>query len=150
MKLELQPVTFAEACEFIRLHHRHHKPPVGHRFSIAVNDGESVVGVIVVGRPVSRNFDDGWTVEVTRCCSDGTKNACSMLYSAAWRTARAMGYKRLVTYTLDTEGGSSLKASNWKLVGAAGGGSWNCKSRPRVDKHPTQGKLLWETTDASV
>jgi hypothetical protein len=144
--LELQPITFAEASEFITEHHRHHIPPVGHKFSIAVNDGDKVVGVIVVGRPVSRNFDNGWTAEVTRCCTDGTKNASSMLYSAAWRAAKAMGYKRLVTYTLDTEHGSSLAASNWKLVGEAGGGSWNCKSRPRVDKHPTQGKLLWEAS----
>lgn len=144
MTLELQPISLREAKAFIDQHHRHHGPPVGHKFSIAVNDGEKVVGVIVVGRPVARMLDDGWTAEVTRCCSDGTKNVCSMLYSAAWRASRGMGYKRLITYTLDSEHGSSLKASNWKLVGQAGGGSWSCPSRPRIDKHPIQGKLLWE------
>lgn len=143
MALELQPVTFREACTFIEKHHRHHKPPRGHKFSIAVNDGESIVGVIVVGRPVARHLDDGWTAEVTRCCTDGTQNAPSMLYSAAWRAARAMGYKRLITYILDTENGASLRASNWKMVGEAGGGSWHRDSRPRVDDHPMQRKLKW-------
>lgn len=98
--LNLQPITFEEACEFVRRHHRHHVPPQGHKFSIAVNDGEKVVGVIIVGRPVARHLDDGWTLEVTRCCTDGTRNACSMLYGAARRTAWALGYRRLITYTL--------------------------------------------------
>ena len=144
MSLELQPITFAEACVFIEEHHRHHGVPVGHKFSIGLNDGEKVVGVIVVGRPVARGLDDGWTAEVTRCCTDGTPNACSKLYSAAWRAARAMGYRRMVTYTMNTEGGSSLLASNWRVVAEVEGRSWSCPSRPRVDKHPLQGKLRWE------
>src|SRR5687768_15134628 len=105
MSLELQPIAFDEACEFIRLHHRHHLPPVGHKFSIAVNDGAKVVGVVTVGRPVARHFDNGWTLEVTRLCTDGTPNAASMLYGAAWRAAKAMGYRRLITYTLQEEPG---------------------------------------------
>lgn len=145
--LELQPITFKEAFHFIAEHHRHHKPPRGAKFAIACNDGTKVVGVIVVGRPVARMLDDTWTSEVSRCCTDGTKNAPSMLYSAAWRAARAMGYKRLITYTLDTEPGTSLLASNWRLVGQAGGGSWNRESRPRIDHHPTGQKLLWEMVE---
>ncbi len=144
--LELQPITFKEACEFIRRHHRHHLPPQGWKFGIAVNDGEKVVGVITVGRPVARYLDDGWTLEVTRCATDGTKNAASMLYGAARRAAFALGYKRLITYTLIEEPGTSLKAAGWKELGVAGGGTWHRKSRPRVDTHPTGQKRLWEVT----
>lgn len=147
MSLQVQPITFAEAAEFIRQNHRHHLPPVSHKFSIAANDGREVVGVIVVGRPVARNLDDGLTAEVTRCCTDGTRNAASMLYGAAWRAARAMGYRRLLTYTLQTEPGTSLRAAGWKLVGETSGGSWSRPSRKRVDLHPLQGKLRWEATD---
>jgi hypothetical protein len=142
--LSIVPIDFAEANEFVRLHHRHHKPCVGHKFSIGVTDGEKIRGVAIVGRPVARMLQDGWTLEVNRCCTDGVKNACSMLYGAAWRAAKALGYRRLITYTLPEEGGISLRASGWKLVGKRGGGSWNVPSRPRVDKHPTQQKLLWE------
>lgn len=106
MTLELQPITFQEACDFIKKYHRHHLPPQGWKFGIAVNNGEKVVGVITIGRPISRKLDDGWTLEVTRSCTDGTYNSASMLYSAAWRAAKAMGYKRLVTYTLVDEVGT--------------------------------------------
>jgi hypothetical protein len=147
MTLQLQPVTFAEACEFVRRHHRHHLPSVGHKFSIAVNDGEKVVGVVTVGRPVARHFDNGWTAEVTRCCvAEGNKNAASMLYGAAWRAARAMGYARLITYTLIEEPGTSLRAAGWKTIGQTEGGSWTTPSRPRVDKAPLGKKTLWEVT----
>lgn len=144
MSLELQPIDFAEACEFVREHHRHHIPPQGWKFGMAVNDGERVVGVVMVGRPIARMLDDGWTLEVTRCCTIGVKNAASMLYGAAWRAAKAMGYKRLITYTLDTEAGTTLFAAGWRVVGQAGGGHWGRPSRPRVDKHPVTGKTLWE------
>jgi hypothetical protein len=144
MTLQLQPIDFDEACRFIAEHHRHHLPPQGWKFGIAVNDGEKVVGVITVGRPVARMLDNGWTLEVTRCCTDGTKNAPSMLYGAASRATFALGYKRLITYTLQTEPGTSLKSANWKQIGAAGGGSWNKPSRPRIDKAPTAQKTLWE------
>lgn len=144
MALQLQPITYAEACEFISEHHRHHLPPQGWKFGIAVNDGEKVVGVITVGRPVARHYDDGWTAEVTRCCTDGTKNAASMLYGAAWRAARAMGYQRLITYTLSSEPGTTLFASNWRVVHQTQGGSWDTPSRPRVQTAPTEPKTLWE------
>lgn len=144
--LQLQPITFKEASVFVSRYHRHHRPPQGCKFCIGVNDGIKVVGVIIVGRPVSRCLDNGWTAEVTRCCTDGTKNAASILYAAAWRAARAMGYLRLITYTLQTESGVSLTASNYKLIGEAGGGTWNNKTRHRVDTHPIEQKLLWEIT----
>jgi len=144
VKLMLQPITRKEAHEFVRLHHRHHRPDQGDRFCIGVNDGERVVGVVIVGRPRARGNDDSYTAEVTRLCTDGARNACSILYAAAWRAARAMGYRRLITYTLPQEGGASLKASGFKLLGEAGGGSWSSASRPRVDTHPTQTKWLWE------
>ena len=98
--LEVVPITLREANAFVEQNHRHHGPTVGHKFSIGLSDGEKIVGVAIAGRPVARHLDDGWTLEVNRLCTDGTRNACSMLYAAAWRTARAMGYKRLVTYIL--------------------------------------------------
>jgi len=148
MPLELQPLSFAEACRFIEQHHSHHKPPQGHKFSIGLNDGDRVVAVVVVGRPVARHLDDGWTAEVTRLCTNGTRHAASKLYAAAWRAARAMGYRRLITYTLASESGTSLKASGWKELYRVKGRSWHCPSRPRVDKHPTTDKLMWEMTNA--
>ena len=143
MSLELQPISFKEACTFIAEHHRHHLPPQGWKWGIAVNDGEKVVGVITIGRPVARHLDNGWTLEVTRCCTDGTKNAASMLYGAAWRAAKALGFKRMITYTLIEEPGTTLVASGWKALYVSEGGSWNNKSRPRVDKHPLGQKTLW-------
>ena len=143
--LELQPLTFSEACIFIEQYHSHHKPPQGHKFSIGINDGDKIVGVVVVGRPVARMLDNGWTAEVTRCCTDSTPHVASKLYAAAWRAARAMGYRRLITYTLVTEQGTSLVAAGWKIIGQTQGGSWNRKDRPRIDKHPLGQKTLWET-----
>ena len=142
--LELQPITYKEACEFIRQYHSHHLPPQGWKFGLAVNDGQKVVGVVTVGRPVARMLDDGWTLEVTRCCTDRTPHVASKLYAAAWRAVRALGYQRLITYTLADELGVSLQAANWRIVGQAGGGTWNRKARPRVDTHPTGQKTLWE------
>lgn len=143
--LHLQPITLKEAYAFIASHHRHHRRPQGAKFAIAVNvDMEQIVGVIVIGRPVARNLDNGFTAEVTRCCTDGTKNAPSKLYAAAWRAARAMGYQRLITYTLATEPGSSLLAANWHCIGQTQGGSWSRANRPRIDTHPTGQKTLWQ------
>lgn len=143
-RLFIQPITQAEAKAFIRQYHRHHNPSLGWIFGVAVNDGEKVVGVATVGRPVARLLDNGLTAEVNRCCTDGTPNACSMLYGACWRVARELGYRRLITYTLAEEGGGSLRGAGWKCIGERGGGSWSVPSRPRVDKHPMQKKLLWE------
>jgi hypothetical protein len=139
------PCELAEANAFVQQHHRHHGPVVGHRYSIAVADDLGVVrGVAIIGRPVARHCDDGWTLEVTRLATDGCKDACSMLYAAAWRAARAMGYRKLITYTLNTEPGTSLKAAGWRCVGTTSGGSWSRVHRPRINMHPLQGKLRWE------
>ena len=142
--LEIVPVSLKEANAFVEQHHRHHKPVVGHKFSVGCTDGENIVGVAIVGRPVARYLDDGWTLEVNRLCTDGTKNACSFLYAAAWRAARAMGYHKLITYILDNEPGTSLRAAGWKCVGQAGGLRWTGKRRPEVDLCPAQMKLRWE------
>lgn len=144
--LEVTPINFDEANAFVSKHHRHHKPVVGCKFVVAVSECGDVKGVAMVGRPVSRHLDNGWTLEVNRCCTDGTRNACSMLYGTAWKVAKALGYKRLITYTLPEEGGASLRGAGWHLVGERGGGNWNTRSRPRIDtKAELQGqKLLWE------
>ena len=146
VSLEITPINLDEANAFIKQHHRHHKPVPGCKFCLAVSDEHGVCGVAIVGRPIARNFDNGWTAEVNRTCTNGHKNANSMLYGAAWRAAKAIGYKRLITYTLKDEPGTSLIAAGWRLVGECGGGSWSRKNRPRVDLHPLQRKLLWEVT----
>lgn len=142
--LEICPINFAEANAFVEQHHRHHGRVVGHKFSIGLSDGEKIVGAAIVGRPVSRYLDNDWTLEVNRLCTDGTRNACSMLYAAAWRAARAMGYKRLATYILDSEPGTSLRAAGWRCAGKAGGLRWTGKRRPEVDLCPAQMKLRFE------
>lgn len=142
--LTLQPLTLREAAAFVLTHHRHHAPPQGGLFAVGCSLDGVVVGAAIIGRPVARMNDDGWTAEVTRCTTTGAKNACSMLYRAAWRAARALGYRRLITYTLASESGVSLKACAFSCIGERGGGSWSRKGRPRVDSHPLGQKLLWE------
>ena len=144
--LEIVPCELSDANEFVRLHHRHHPKVVGHKFSLAVVAGESICGVAIVGRPVARGNQDGFTLEVTRCCTDGTPNAASALYGACRRASFALGYRKLVTYTLTTEPGTSLRAAGWKILGEVRGGSWACATRPRVDKHPTTDKFRWEVS----
>lgn len=149
MSLALCPCTLREAHTFVARYHRHHGAPQGGLFAVAASDDDDVVGVAIVGRPVARMLADGYTAEVTRLCVlDGARNAPSLLYAACWRAARALGYRRLVTYTLPTESGASLRGAGWRLIGSAGGGSWSRKERPRVDMHPTQGKLRWEAIAA--
>lgn len=142
--LTIVPIFQDEAFAFIKTHHRHHGKPVGSVLQVAVSNGEKIVGVAVAGRPNGRMQQDGFTLEVTRLCTDGTPNACSMLYSACWRAGKALGYRKMITYILNTEPGTSLKASGWHLIGERGGGSWAVPSRPRVDKHPLQKKILFE------
>lgn len=147
-RLTVVPCTLEEANVFVARHHRHHLPVQGHKFSLAVaDDAGDIRGVAIVGRPVARHLDDGWTLEVSRVATDGCPNACSALYAAAWRATRALGYRRLVTYTLPEESGSSLRGAGWRCIGQAGGGTWHRAGRPRVDKHPTQAKLRWEMTE---
>jgi hypothetical protein len=142
--LQLAPITLREANAFVAAFHRHHKPARGCISCVGVSRDDVICGVAIIGRPVARMLQDGWTAEVLRCCTDGTHNACSMLYGAAWRAVKALGYKKLITYTLPEEGGASLRAAGLTCIGQAGGGSWNRKERPRVDDHPTQTKLRWE------
>jgi len=143
--MNLQPITLKEAMRFVDLHHRHHKAPQGGLFAIGLEENEEVIGVAIVGRPVARMLQNGYTAEVTRLCVlNGHYNACSMLYSACWRTARGMGYKRLITYILKSESGKSLEASGYRLVGEAGGGTWDREDRPRIDTHPIEQKKLFE------
>lgn len=142
--LTIVPTTLAEANAFVAEHHRHHGRVVGHLFSIAVSEAEKVCGVAIIGRPVARHLDDTFTVEVTRVATDGTRNAASKLYGAAQRAAFALGYRKVITYTLASEPGTSLRAVGWKVVGEVKGRSWSCKSRPRVDKYPLQDKFRWE------
>ncbi len=143
-RLVIVPIKQKEAMAFINQHHRHHKAPIGSIFQLAVALNNKVVGVAMVGRPVARSLDNGWTLEVNRLCTDGTKNACSMLYAACWRVCKNLGYRKLITYILKSENGISLYAAGWKLIAEVNGRSWHCKSRPRVDKHPTQHKLRFE------
>lgn len=143
-RLQAVPVDLDEANAFVARHHRHHKAVVGHKFSIGAAMGEEIVGVAIVGRPVSRRRDDGMTLEVTRLCTDGTRNACSFLYGASARAAFALGFKRIGTYILKSEVGGSVKAAGWRLIGETPGRSWSVKSRPRVDTHPLEPRLLFE------
>jgi len=146
-RLRHQRAEFSEAAAFVSEHHRHHTQPVGHLFSIGAFRGDGLVGVVIVGRPVSRMRQDGLTAEVTRLCVlDNEPNACSFLYGKAAKAALALGYRRIGTYTLKSEPGTSLRAAGWTLIGERGGGSWSVQSRPRTDKHPLELKQLWEVT----
>lgn len=145
MRFDIVPLPLDEANAFVQQHHRHQGRVVGHKFSMGAADADGEIrGVAIVSRPVARGLDDGLTLEITRVATDGAKDACSALYGACRRAAFALGYKKLVTYTLASENGASLKASGYRLVGEVRGRSWSCASRPRVDKHPTQAKLRWE------
>lgn len=137
-------MRFRDAKAFVTTHHRHHKGPQGHLFSIGVAVDGIVVGVIVAGRPVSRMLDDGRTVEFTRCCTTGHENACSRLYGAAKRAAKAIGYRRAVTYTLASENGASVKASGFVAVATTPGGEWTRVSRSRDAVEQSGEKTRWE------
>jgi hypothetical protein len=143
-RLTLVPLHRDEADAFVARHHRHRGRVVGYKFALGAALAGVIIGVAIVGRPVARELQDGLTLEVTRLCTDGTRNACSFLYSACWRAARALGYHRLVTYTLASEGGASLRGAGWRVVGQVRAESWDRPSRPRVDVHPLQQKLRWE------
>lgn len=143
-RLTVEPTTLRHANGFVQLVHRHHKPARGCVFALAAVEGDRVRGVAIVGRPSSRMLQDGVTCEVTRLATDGTPNACSKLYAAVARIARQMGYERIFTYTLPSEGGASLRASGWTLeTTTAGGGSWSRDGRPRTDDAPLEAKARW-------
>lgn len=147
-RLHSVPISQREANAFIRKWHRHHLPPLIDIFRVAVAVGDEVVGVATVNHPVARALTDGWTVEVSRCCvrtdMPEAKHAASKLYAMAWRIAREMGYKRMLTYTLADETGTSLVAAGWRVAYQTNGATWEMPNRPRVDKWPTGPKTLWE------
>lgn len=137
-------ISYGEACAFVDANHRHHKAPRGHRFSIGAFEGGQLIGVVMVGRPLARLIDPWEAAEVTRLCTDGTKNACSFLYGRAARAAFALGYARLITYSLPEEGGASLRGAGFELVRTTFGGVWSRDQRVRADDHPTSPKWRWE------
>ena len=143
-KLVIVPCSISDAKEYVRQYHRHLSPPNSALFACAVVEDKRLCGVAIVGRPVARGLQDGWTAEVIRVATDGTKNAPSALYGACWRAARALGYRKLITYTLTTEPGSSVRASGWHEVGTVKPRSWHTATRPRVDRQPLQAKIRWE------
>lgn len=143
--MKIVPITLRMANAYVDEHHRHHKSVVGHKFSVGVaDDNGKLCGVAIVGRPVSRYLDDGFTLEVNRLCTDGTRNACSMLYSAAARVAKEMGYRKIVTYILQSEYGTSLKASGWEFCGEAGGKIWTGTRKPDEPMYPQEMKWRYE------
>lgn len=147
--LHLVPVSFADACAFVDAHHRHHSAPVGHKFSIGVAVDSTLVGVAIVGRPTSRVIQaQGGVLEVIRTATDGTPNSNSMLYAAAWRAAKAMGYTRLITYTQEGESGSSLTAASFRVVAERPPREgWNVPSRPRQSRGTDSvARTLWEAS----
>lgn len=141
--MEIKPCELRDANTFIEKLHRHHKRVKGHRFSLGAWKDEKLVGVVCVGRPVARLTDASKILEVTRLCTDGTKNACSALYNAAARVGREMGFEKIQTFILESEPGTSLKASGWIREGESAGGSWNRQSRMRFDKAPLDVKVRW-------
>lgn len=147
MSLRVIPLTLKQANEAVASLHRHHKPAQGHRFSIGVMDDERLAGAAIIGRPVARGCDPYLTAEVTRLVTDGTKNACSILYAAAARAAQAMGFTKVQTYILLTEPGTSLKAAGWVHAGDTAGGDWNHSAayagKRRTDQ-PMEPKQRWE------
>ena len=148
--MRLVPLTLDEANLFVVRHHRHAAPVVGHKCSLGAAKGGEIVGVAIVGRPGPRELQDGLTLEAQRVCTDGTKNACSFLYAASWRAARALGYERLVTYNLKSESGSSLRAAGFRVVAEVKRtgkrkSTWDTPTRPRVERqHTLDDGLRWE------
>jgi len=150
VRLRPVPVTLHTAAAFITAHHRHLRPPAGHRFAIGAAVGDQLVGVVVVGRPVARMLDDGLTAEVTRLCTTAAPNACSLLLGAARRAAHAIGYRRLVTYTRADEPGTSLRAAGWRRIAdRPARPGWHTPSRPRARTGAEHvARVLWKAPGA--
>lgn len=130
--LRIAPISIRDANAFVEEHHRHHGKKTGCRFAISCVSGGVLHGVAICSNPVARNADDGLTLEVSRCCTDGTRNACSILYSACARIARAMGFRKIQTYILESETGTSLKASGWINEGISGAPNWTDHASERT------------------
>lgn len=148
-KLQAIPMKLGEAAEFVRNFHRHNKPPAGGLFAVGVSDGAQCVGVAIVSRPVARHLDDGLTVEVVRCCvHDGApKGSCSFLYARCWQAAKALGWRRLVTYTLQSESGASLRGAGWRVISEVAGTigkGWTNRPGREWQEITGQAKFRWE------
>ena len=142
--MTIVPITLKAANAFVATYHRHHKPTVGHKFSIGLSLNDDLIGVAIMGRPVARGSDNGFTIEVARLCTNGAKNACSMLYQAAARSSKELGYKKIQTYILQNELGTSLKASGWKMEAVTAGGQWkHTDGKKRRTDQPTMPKQRW-------
>ena len=141
--LEIKPIHLAAARDFVKKYHRHNIPPVGGKFAVACYDDDRLCGVAICGRPVARRLDDGETLEIYRNCTDGTQNACSKLYGTCQRIARDMGYKRVITYTLESENGASLRAANFECCGKCGGKEWTGSRRRDYYVSPKEMKTKW-------
>lgn len=139
----IRPITYKTAKEFINTNHRHHNASIGCKFCIGLFEDDVMIGCAMCGRPVSRYLDNGLTLEINRLCTNGRKNACSMLYGACCRIAKEMGYEKVITYILQSENGSSLKASNFKCEGLAGGVNWTGKRNKQNSKTPSELKTRW-------
>ena len=148
------PLELKDANAYVEKYHRHHKAVSRDKFRVGCEEGGELIGVIQVGRPLSRHLCDGETLEVLRCCTNGRPNVASFLYSRVARITREMGYKKIITYILQSELGTSLKASGWELdKNDCGGGTWSSPSRPRElvqitlfgteQKYPTERKQRW-------
>jgi hypothetical protein len=149
--LHLVPVRQRDAKAFVSAWHRHHLPPAGSVFCVGVGDDAGVLrAVAMVGRPVARMLDNGQTLEVTRTATDGVRNANSLLYGAAWRAAKALGYTRLITYTQDGESGASLRGAGWRVIAQRPPRrGWDCPSRPRTPNGNDQiARTLWEASES--
>ena len=149
MSLSAIPISISDAREFVNNFHRHNKAPQGGLYAVAASDGERMVGVAIVGRPVARPLDDGQTAEVTRVCvlDDAPKGACSFLYARCWQAARALGWSRLVTYTLQSESGASLRGAGWKVVAelkARNPAGWQSRPGREWQSVVGQAKFRWE------
>lgn len=141
--MNARPLTLAAANAYVVDHHRHSKPVVGHKFSIGCEVDGALVGVAITGRPVARELDDGWTAEVLRVATDGTRNACSFLYGRARRAAAAMGYRRVITYTRDDETAASVRAAGFVHESKVRGRQWDCPSRPRQEALDVADRDRW-------
>lgn len=143
--MRVVPLTLKQENEYVEENHRHHKRCVGHRFSLAaLDEDDKIIGVAIVGRPVARKVDPYKVAEVLRLCTDGSKNACSFLYGACARVAKEMGFEKIQTYILDSEDGTSLKASGWQMESTSPGGQWkHTDGKPRRTDQPTQPKTRW-------
>jgi hypothetical protein len=144
-RLHVVPVTLRDARAYVNAHHRHLRAPAGAKLAIGVRDDrQRLRGVAVLGRPVARRLDNGSTIEVTRVATDGCRNACSALYGAAARIAKALGYARALTYTLASETGTSVRAAGWQPMSVSRGGAWSRHARARRDLQPLGPKQRWE------